>query len=124
MQTKDIIKLLPLDEKFKMELLNEFDFLDPDEKFEIEQVLWKAYRDLYEAKLKDNMQLALQKAGNNQEKLDKGFYKRIREQTDKELEEEERQTIEQTDLFAARTAMEKIVKEIRAAKKDKLASRT
>lgn len=115
--TKDIIKILPFDEQFKQELLSGFDNLDPDKKFNLEQKLWDTYDAFYELQLKKNMQLALMRARENQEKLDKDFYKRIREQTDKEMQSETVQSVEQVDLSTARKAMELIVKEIQASKK-------
>lgn len=115
--TKDIIKILPFDEKFKTELLNEFNHLDPDRKFNIEQALWDAYDNFYELKLKENTRLAFLNVEQGKEEFDENFNKRIREKTDKEMQEEAQKNIEQTDLNAAKSAMEKIVAEIRAAKK-------
>jgi hypothetical protein len=116
--TKNIIKMLPVEEKFKLDLLNEFDFYDPDTKFEVEQIIWRAFREYYKIRLDQNLQLAFVKAGNNQESFDPDFYKRIREQTEKEIEEESVKNVEAIDLSAARKAMEVIVKEIKASKKN------
>lgn len=115
--TKDIIKIMPFDEKFKMELLNEFNFLDADRKFNIEQALWDAYDNFYELKLKENTKLAFLRVQNGEEEFDKNFHKRIAEKTEKDMQGEAVQKTEQTDLAAARGAMEKIIGEIRASKK-------
>lgn len=115
--TKDIIKIIPFDDKFRDELLRDFDGLDSDRKFDIEQAIWDAYDLLYEFKLKENTQLAFLKAENNEENLDGDFYKRIREKTDKEMQELSIDKVEQSSLDEARKAMEIIVREIQAAKK-------
>ncbi|MBI2074504.1 MAG: hypothetical protein HYT83_01560 [Candidatus Levybacteria bacterium] len=117
--TKEIIKLLPFEDKFRLELLEKFDSLNPDQKFNMEQILWDAYFALYKLKLDENLQLAFLRAKENQEKLDKDFYKRVEEQTEKELSENTIEVTEEVDLEAARKAMEKIIKEIRATKQAK-----
>lgn len=117
MTTKDIIKILPLEDASKNELLNEFDSLDSDQKFYIEQAIWDVYYEFFDLKMQANLEIALADAKEGQEKLDKEFYNRVREQTEKEMQAESTQTIEGADLAAARTAMEKIIREIRASKK-------
>lgn len=109
MTTKDIIKILPLDKDFKNKLLDEFDQLNPDQKNAVGQILWKAYRDLYKIKRDANLQLAFLRAKNNQEKLDKDFYRRVREQTGKEMEQEVLQTTTQVDLAETREELQAII---------------
>ena len=117
--TKDIIKILPFKEDFRMQLLERFDTLNLDALFNIEQALWDAYAYVYDLKIKENLQLAMDKAANGEEKLDEDFYKRVLEKTEKEMEKEAIGSSEKVDLSAARVAMEKIVKEIQASKKKK-----
>lgn len=107
--TKDIIKILPFDNEFKSELFNSFDRLDADKKFNLEQILWDAYSAFYELKLKENTQLALLRAKDNQEKLDHDFYKRVREKTDKEMEEEATTATTQFDLTRAKEELKVII---------------
>lgn len=114
--TKDLIKILPFNEQERMQLLEEFDSMELEEKFQIEQILWRAYRNIYKLRLANNMQLAFLEAQDGREKLDNNFYKRAREKTDKEMQEEAVKNIEGMDLTAARKAMEQIIQEIRAAK--------
>lgn len=115
--TKDIIKILPLDENMRKTLLEEFDSMDPDRKYNLEKIMWDTYYTMYKLKLEENIQLALLKAKDNQEKLDEDFYSRVREQTEKEMQSEEVQKTQSADLDSARKAMELIVKEIQASKK-------
>lgn len=95
--TKDIVKNLPLPEELKNELLTNLDSYDPDVKFKIVQALWDTYTALYYLKLEENMRLAFYKAQQNQEKLNKDFYKKIRKQTQQDL---------QTDLAGLKTSSE------------------
>lgn len=115
--TKNIIKILPFTENFKLELLEQFDTLEKDVKFPVEQAVWDLYATLYEIKLEENTDLALARAAEDKETLDRNFYKRMRQQTDKQMREEYIHKGETVDLTSARKAMEQIVKEIQAAKK-------
>lgn len=108
--TKDILKLLPFEKKFKSDLLNSFDNLIPDQKFTIEQMLWDIYFALFKLKLEENLQVALLSAKEDQEKLDDGFYKRIREQTEKEMQNEAAKKIEEADLSIVRGKIESLLK--------------
>src|SRR5436305_9565495 len=116
--TKDILKALPFEEKLKVDLLQSFDSFTPSQKFELEQIIENAYYGLYQSKLQDNIDSALKRAENNQEELGPDFYKRIREQTEKEMQEDLTKASQNVDLSAARAAMEKIVQEMKAAKKN------
>lgn len=114
--TKDIIKILPLEATLKASLLAEYDTLDPDRKLAIADTLWETYDTLFNLKLEENIKLALLQAKDTKETLGKDFYQRIREQTEKEMQQEQAVSVETVDLSAARSAMEKIIKEIQAAK--------
>lgn len=116
---KNIAKLLPFDKTFKDDLLQRIDSLDPDQKFTIERMLWETYDAMFLLKLEENLAAALLRAKNRQESLDKELYKRVREQTEKEMQSEALEKTETADLEAARKAMEVIVKEIHAAKSSK-----
>lgn len=100
--------MLPLKQDFKNQLLEKWDSLSPDQRFELERVLWNAYDSLYQIKFDRNEQLALDRAQKGQEKLDHEFYKRIRKQTEKEMEGEFYQKTEHQDLAAVREKLEKL----------------
>ncbi|NMB84311.1 hypothetical protein GYA28_03400 [Candidatus Roizmanbacteria bacterium] len=85
MTTKDIIKNLPLEDKTKNTLLEKFDTFTPDQKFDLEQVMWDAYEAIYNLKLQENLDLALLEAKENKESLDPEFYARVKVQTEKEM---------------------------------------
>ena len=119
MQTtaKDLIKILPFEQSAKDDLLQNFDGLDADRKYAISDLLWDTYYTLYELKFQENFELALLRAMEGKEVLDKDFYKRVREHTRQEMEQTGVATVEGVDLDATRKAMEMIVKEIRSSKK-------
>lgn len=116
--TKDIIKLLPFEDAFKTELLNSFDSFDPDVKFTVERIIWDTYDMLFELNFEANIQLAFQRATKNEEVLDETLYKRIREQTEQQMHEEGVHEVESEELQEARVALEKIVREMKAAGMD------
>lgn len=86
MTTLNIIRMLPLDKHFEVKLLEGFDKLDPDKKFALEEIVWGTYEAIYKLKLQENIGLALLRAKSNQEKLDDEFYKRAKQQTEKDME--------------------------------------
>lgn len=115
--TASIIKTLPFEESFRIDLMDRLTTIDSDQKFAIERILWDAYFALYQLKFEENLELALLRAKENEETLDKDLYKRVEEQTEKEMQSEVAKDTEKVDLDAARRAMELIVKEIQASKK-------
>ncbi len=115
--TKSIINVLPLEEEEKVKLIESLDHLSPDKKFDLERLLWRAYRQLYQIKLDTNLQLAFKDAYDGKEQLDTDFYKRVQEKTEKEMDAESVAVSQTVDLTAARKAMQLIIQEIRAAKK-------
>lgn len=117
--TKDIIKLLPFTKDLKDRLLADFDSLDANRKFMVEDAVWNTYCTIYKLKLQKNLNLALIRASNNQEKLDANFYQRVEAATEEEMKQENMSAIQDADLSAARKAMETIVKEIQLSKRTK-----
>lgn len=109
--TKNIIKILPFKDDFKRSLLERFDSLTDDQRLQIERFIWDFYDALFEIKLQENIQLALAKADDKQTKLDKEFYSRIEEQTEKELMESSVDISAKVDLDRAREQLEEIVKD-------------
>lgn len=112
-KTKDLIKILPFEESFRKNLLAKFDALPYGKKYEVIDLLWKSFDSWYSLKLDENIQLAL---SEGTESLDKDFYKRVKEKTDREIEEGAVKSVETADLEEARRAMEFIVKEIKSSK--------
>lgn len=114
--TKNIIKILPVEANVKERLAKEFDSLPLEKKYAIKELLWGFFYSWYGLKLEENTQLALLGAKNGKIKLDQNFYKKVKEKTDREIEEGAIETVEKVDLEEARRAMEFIVKEIKASK--------
>ncbi len=109
--TKTIIKILPFEKEFKEQLLLAFDSIDPDRRITVERALWDLYDAIYELKLQENIDLALQNALVNKEKLDPEFYKRIKEQTEMEILSSTATAATQVDLTQAREKLEQLLKE-------------
>ncbi len=109
MTTLNIIRMLPLDRKFQAKLLEGFDKLDPDQKFALEEIVWDTYQAIYKLKLQENIGLALLRAKSNQEKLDEDFYKRAKQQTEKDMETDFSQSAAKTNISDVSTKLESII---------------
>ncbi len=116
--TKDIIKILPLDEEYKNELFLGFDELEEDVKSNLTDMLWEAYITYYNMLLEKNIQegLLLAAEGKGEQRLDGEYYKKMVKKTEDELQANMTQKSSAVDLEAARDAMQKIVAEINASK--------
>ncbi len=109
--TLDIIKMLPLEKEFQKRLHEQFDKLTPDQKFEMEQLLWDAYDAIYDLKLQENLNLAFAKVKSHEETLDKDFYARTKQETEKQMETEFLKNTSGFDITNIRSRLESIVKE-------------
>lgn len=119
MTAKDIIKMLPIDEKRKIQILNSYDYMDKYEKLSIDELAWTSYYELYNAGINANVDLILANVRKGEEELGDNVYARAMQKTEQELKGESTEAIGKMDLAAARVAMEQIVGEIRAAKAEK-----
>ncbi len=108
--TKDIVKILPLDEEFKKDLIDSYDNLSEDSKFNIGRMLWAAYKIIFGIKLEKNMAIAFEEAMENREKLDKNFYNRIRDLTMSEMDHVTAEEIQAMDLDITRDKLAEIIK--------------
>jgi hypothetical protein len=108
---KDIIKMLPYRKEFKEDLLNTFDTLTPDQKFNIVQIVWDTYNALYQLKLEENTEIAMMEVADGKEGLDKDFYKRIKDKTAQDMKKEYTEVAATSDLSSAREELEKILKQ-------------
>jgi len=75
----------------------------------LEQIIWDTYYALYQLRLQENMQKAMLLAKEDKESLDKDFYKRVQEQTEKEIEQEEVQLNEDKDLTSIRQKIQSLL---------------
>lgn len=107
--TENIIKFLPFEEAFKNELLSRLDTLPLERKAALERLLWDSYYAIYELKLQENLQIALEESRNGKGNLDKEFYKRVVEKTNKKMEQEATQLTTQVDLAQTREELKEII---------------
>ena len=107
--TQDLIKVLPFDKEFKKELLENYETLDPDKKFNIQVMLWDTYDGLFDLKLEKNLTIAYEEAKNNQEKLDSELYQRVRDLTEDEMNRLTEEDIKALDLDVARDKLKAIL---------------
>lgn len=107
--TENIIKTLPLEANLKEQMFNFLQNGDPDSKDRIIEIVWDTYYALYELMVEEEVQLALLKAGNNEEVLDENFYKRIRESVEQKMQQDLTLHASQLDLSQARNELQKLI---------------
>jgi hypothetical protein len=109
MTTQTIIEILPLEKEFKDKVLSEWDQLTDDQRFNMEQLLWDAYAELYDIKYDENEQTAFLRVQDNEDNFDKDFYKRIREKTNEDMSHMTSQHATSEDLSNTREQLSKIL---------------
>ncbi len=110
--TQKLIHILPIDEEVRKDILQRWDTMDPDEKFQTERILWDTYYELFRIRLEKNLQLKLSQLGeeNSDMEADPEFYKRVSEQTEKEMQSENYKTADVSELGNVRTKLEELMK--------------
>jgi nicotinate-nucleotide pyrophosphorylase len=118
MTTKDAIKLLPLDEKLKLQILNMFDYMSPEQRLTIARIAWKTYDYLQAQKVDIDIEKHIEKSieGQSDIPMDENFYSSILKEANNEMTKEFHEKSGAIDLANARKAMQQIVEEITASK--------
>lgn len=119
MTTLDAIKLLPMDDEVKTQILNMYEYMEPAQRLSIETMAWEYYDMMLGQKLDANLDEQMDKVLKGEENLGKEYYAKAVKKTDIEMTKSLSSSATQTDLAAARKAMEQIMGEIRATKASK-----
>ncbi len=119
MTTQDIIKMLPIEEKLKIQILNRYESMDQYEKLSIDEMAWNTYFSFYDERLKENLGQQYDRVKKGEEKFGDDFYARALKKTEQEMQAESQESTGTVDLAAARKAMEQIMAEITASKNAK-----
>ena len=115
--TKDIIAYLPLDPDFKKEFEEKLDTLDPDRRLEIVDNLWLAFDELFELKFQENLRSAIERVSSSEEEVGADFYKKIRQETRKEIEKEITEKSTTHNLSAIREKLKNIISQTESSLK-------
>lgn len=107
--TEDIIKILPIDDTMRADLLTRFASLDFETKFEVEQIVWRSYNALYDLKLDENIQNELEKTGANAIDINDDFYSKIRKQTEEEIVKGTYAGTTTSDLDSVRSKLQSLI---------------
>ncbi len=107
--TREIIKMLPFEPDFKAKLLSELDTYDLDRKMQAVQLIWEAYDLMYEFALQKNLDEQIELAKEGKFDLNKEFYKKAVEKTDKEIKKLFYQETAQSDISAIREKLQGLV---------------
>ncbi|OGD83174.1 hypothetical protein A2165_04525 [Candidatus Curtissbacteria bacterium RBG_13_40_7] len=103
--------MLPFEKNFQAKLIADFATLDPDKKFELEQLLWDTYEAIYKLKLEENLRLALSRVKETKEKLDEDFYSRVKQQTEHDMEVDFAKITASSDIAQVRTKLDLLLKD-------------
>ncbi len=111
MTTKEIIKILPINDALKRKLFEGYDTMPEAEKSVLVELLWDMYDALYQLLLEKNLALARVDLENNKRDINPDFFRAVEEQTLKDMQEEGTQEITDIDLSQAREKLEALVQE-------------
>jgi hypothetical protein len=124
MKTLDVIKLLPMDDKVKTQILNMYPHMNDEQKLSLESLAWDYYDLMYGEKVEAHIEELEDKIVKGEEHFSPENYAKVIDKTEADMKKALAEATTTTDLTAARKAMEQIMGEIRAAKAEKSAKRT
>jgi len=116
MTTKDAIKLLPISEDIKLQILKTYDYMEEDQKLTISRIAWKTYDLLRQTEIDANIEKQLDKVEKGEENLGEEFFGRVLKQTGQDIKAKMSTSSGTVDLATARQAMHQIVREMQDAK--------
>ena len=120
MTIPNIIKLLPLEEQEKVDMINVYENGTKEQKNAIVDLAWKSYFAIYNKKVNDYANEEMREIQEGKDgSLDEQIYARALKKTSQEMNGEMDKTLQKTNLDIARNAMKQIMTEINAAKKKK-----
>lgn len=90
-------------------LIEKFNTLNDDERFEVSNKIWDLYDLMYDGRLQVNLQKALNEVAANKKELSPDFYKKVKEETDKEIEKQFHEDTTSVDLNSVRDKISKII---------------
>lgn len=107
--TIELLNVLPFEEAFKTNLRESWDGLSQDQKIAIGQLLWDSYAEVYQIRFETNTELALLEVADEKGKLDNELYKKVKEKTDKEMQQQLHKEISESTLAQTRDALQNIL---------------
>lgn len=119
MTTKDAIKLLPISEDIKLQILKTYDYMDEDQKLAISRIAWKTYDLLRVTDIDLNIEKQFEKVKEGQEDLGSEFFQEVLKNSNADMSNKLSESLSGVDLATARQAMHQIVREIQDAKTTK-----
>ena len=116
MTTKDAIKLLPLSEDLKLQILRTYDFLDEEQKITISRIAWRTYDLLRETTIDLNIEKQLEKVKKGEARSGPQFYQEVLNASKHDIKKRLSESSTGVDLATARHAMQRIIQEMQDAK--------
>jgi hypothetical protein len=119
MTTKDAIKMLPLSEDIKLQILRSYDYMEEEQKITICRIAWKTYFLLKQTVIDSNIEKQLDQVENGKEHLGGDFFEKVMKQSNNDMQKQLGETAGAVDLATARQAMYQIMQEMKDAKEAK-----
>ena len=109
--TENILKMVAINSVNAQKLIAGYQRLDADRKFIVEGAIWDLYDELFQGRVEINVQKAFEDVKNRKRKLSNNFYREIKEETEKELENEFLSKSTSADLAAVREKLENVMQQ-------------
>lgn len=106
--TKQLLKILPMSEEVRGEILGKFDSLSDDQKLEIKKLCWMMFFELLNDKIRHELDQALVTI-EDEKKKGTGLYKEVEERVLKEFREKLMKEAEKETVGKVREELEKVV---------------
>ncbi|OGK21178.1 hypothetical protein A2866_00190 [Candidatus Roizmanbacteria bacterium RIFCSPHIGHO2_01_FULL_39_8] len=110
---QDIIAFLPFEEEYRQKIKRQLIEIDSATRISLEDQLWETFDALCDLYYQKNFQKGLYEMGEGAKSFGPNFYKRIREETDKEIEMD---MTKKTTAFGIEEVREKLQKYIQEPK--------
>lgn len=105
-----ILKALPLEEAYKTDILNRYpDKLRKNEKLALDELAWDVYDQFFKIELEKNIALGMEDIKSGKDTLGNNFMKRMRDATEKYMENWLNQKLEVDELEQVRNKLKSIV---------------
>lgn len=105
--TKQLLKILPISEKLRKEILSKFDSLSEDQKLGIKKICWLMFFEFYNNKVAYEFKKRLLAIKNKKGELKNKFYQEIEKEVYKELREILLQEAEKETVVKVREELKK-----------------
>ncbi len=106
---KQLLKILPIDENIRSLVLSKFDVLEDDQRLEIRKICWLMFYQVYNDKVKLELDKTILSSSNKQADLKGNLYQELEEKVFKELRVKIVQIGEEEGVWNIRTKLQQLL---------------